>query len=392
MNTQQILSSYTTYIKALKSKVKETIFENPVERLYNEILLHQSPHYLNKLINQFLIFNLLRNNYYYSRNLILTLCSDLLALKKKFSSVSYVSFSLSVFDEIENLAQSLKIENSRPSLNINMDSNSKQSSKAKKSSEPNQSFQQNEESMARESVKRTSTSDQKDETLAKLPKIAAKTPTILRCGLTSKLKICTKKHNSSTKRCTCKQCHLSDVRKAKILARKVKKTPKNSSNNENKRITRSSSNMNSSGTVSSAATSSTAAAILPPQATVSSPQTVISTKANQNDPIITLPDLSDLDGEQKEPKLYTMVVNLGYAVLKTKGERQIVFKCFRPGCPFVLIDEDLFVDHLKTKHEGVAWNHFCNACSAVVNSKQNISLLDEMDHLRKCHSAVAEKL
>lgn len=86
---------------------------------------------------------------------------------------------------------------------------------------------------------------------------------------------------------------------------------------------------------------------------------------------------------------YKRVQNVGYAILLKNEKQQIVFKCFQPGCSFVLRSEGLFLDHMKADHQNAKWLGVCHSCRMKrVNFDRHLKIHDELLHLKEAHIAV----
>lgn len=102
--------------------------------------------------------------------------------------------------------------------------------------------------------------------------------------------------------------------------------------------------------------------------------------------VIELPDMPDFPKNvPNESKSYHLICNIGFAVIEKNGSKQILFKCFLPGCPFVLSDEGTFVEHLRLMHSEVVWHRYCSTCCGVATFNYNVTIMDEMKHLLLCH-------
>lgn len=104
------------------------------------------------------------------------------------------------------------------------------------------------------------------------------------------------------------------------------------------------------------------------------------------DVVIDLPQLPEFPSEvRRESRNYQLVCNIGFASIEKNGQRQILFKCFLAGCPFVLFDQASFVEHLKLKHSTVVWQRYCNACCGIADFHYTVTIMDEMEHMINCH-------
>lgn len=75
------------------------------------------------------------------------------------------------------------------------------------------------------------------------------------------------------------------------------------------------------------------------------------------------------------------VQNIGFII---DGGR-VKLKCVSGDCPFVLMPEELFIDHLKDAHEDLIWNRFCNICAEMVDFERGTSIIDEWQHMKDAH-------
>lgn len=83
---------------------------------------------------------------------------------------------------------------------------------------------------------------------------------------------------------------------------------------------------------------------------------------------------------------YRAVCNIGYSVVEFWGQKKIVYKCFIPGCSFVLMDEKLFEKHLQHTHVKVKWRHgFCCSCQGFV-AYDKVTIQNEFEHLFNSHA------
>lgn len=85
---------------------------------------------------------------------------------------------------------------------------------------------------------------------------------------------------------------------------------------------------------------------------------------------------------------YTIARKIGYTIVKNNGRDQIAYKCFCPGCPFVLNKAESFRTHLITDHSSLHWNRFCTACGDFVDlNRPNpiLGILDEFNHIQTVH-------
>lgn len=102
--------------------------------------------------------------------------------------------------------------------------------------------------------------------------------------------------------------------------------------------------------------------------------------------VVELPDMPEFPmNVPNESKSYHLICHIGFAVIEKNGSKQILFKCFLPGCPFVLSDEGTFVEHLRLKHSAIVWSRYCSACCGVATFQYNVTIMDEMKHLLLCH-------
>lgn len=115
--------------------------------------------------------------------------------------------------------------------------------------------------------------------------------------------------------------------------------------------------------------------------------------------VLDFPSLSALSSSKSErkPVFINKIVSSLAVFRNEKSGSRVFYKCFRAQCPFVVLDEKLFTEHLIERHSDVGWNGFCATCMAVVSVNPRATILDEMHHLQWFHvnpqsNAVAENL
>ena len=71
--------------------------------------------------------------------------------------------------------------------------------------------------------------------------------------------------------------------------------------------------------------------------------------------ISELQELSDDEGKDIHSSgsmsKFKLASNIGFTVAEVEGKKVAFYKCFRAGCPFVLLDEESFVEHIESKHD-----------------------------------------
>lgn len=104
------------------------------------------------------------------------------------------------------------------------------------------------------------------------------------------------------------------------------------------------------------------------------------TEKKKDLPDLDFPPLASLNDktEYGPPRIFKLVSTLAY--FKNNETSPIVFKCFQPGCPFIIKDKETFIAHLDAKHFKAPWSGMCTACVAIVHVPPS-SIYDEMEHV-----------
>ena len=320
----------------------------------------------------------------------------MLIVKRFVENVRYVSFSLSVFDEIVNLIKSL--EDSEE--NLNRKENSEQKSKATKINtncsktkavtpdlnsgldtvsirkEPSRLCLINEEKLKQKAPK-SSSCDQKEAKTTKVDKRktrSSNTPSTIGSAFSFRIK-----KGSLLKSQHSNVSELSDFVKEKILSPAENEAISRNLRSRSRRCKLNSITENDEpknvindkppliDEISESQVNVTAIDDSPDETTIRDDQR----------PFIIIPDIL------KQANVYQMVSNIGFAFVQSKEKN--FFKCFRPDCSFTSFNENVFIEHLNSKHENVIWNRFCNTCSTFVAVNRKRNLLAEMKHLKTCH-------